>query len=117
MMTLAAAGHPLPRGQQELGSRPHGLLSAGRLLNVLEKVNGHPAAVGAMDVLAVGDVRSLLSAGACSPGLLGLTLLWRNSSVLPGALPAAACPCHCHCSKVFIQQFAQEPGAWRRCSQ
>lgn len=74
---------------------------------MLEKVNGHPAAVGGMDVLAVGDVWSLLSAGACSPGLLGLTLLWRNSSVLPGTLPAAAC--HCHCSKVFTQHIQQFP--------
>lgn len=85
---------------------------------MLEKVNGHPAAVGGMDVLVVGDVWSLLSAGACSPGLLGLTLLWRNSSVPPGALPAAAC--HCHCSKVFtqhIQQFPKNQGLKRKCSQ
>lgn len=32
-----------------------------------------------------------LSAGACSPGLLGLAPLWWNSAVPPGPLPAAAC--------------------------
>jgi hypothetical protein len=50
-----------------------------------------------------GTVRSPLSAGARSPGLLGLTLLWRNSSVPPGTPPAAAC--HHYRCKVFIQQF------------
>lgn len=110
-MTLPPADHP--EGSASWANGPSGPPSANRLLNVLEKVNGRPAAVGAMDVLVVGDVWSLLSAGACSPGLLGLTLLWRNSSVPPGASPAAACHCHCYCGKVFIQQFPQEPGTRR----
>lgn len=67
-----------------------GLPSAGRLLTVLEKVNGRPAAVGPRWMCwRQGTARSPLSAGACSPGLLGLALLWRNSSVPPGTLPAA----------------------------
>lgn len=111
-MTLPPADHHCPEGSKRWANGPKGLPSVNRLLNVLGKVNGRPAAVGAMDVLVVGDVWSLLSAGACSPGLLGLTLLWRNSSVPPGVLPAAAC----HCGKVFIQQFPQEPGTWRECS-
>lgn len=110
-MTLPPADHPA--GSKSRAHGPNGPPSANCLLNVLEKVNGRPAAVGAMDVLVVGDVWSLLSAGACSPGLLGLTLLWRNSSVPPGASPAAACHCYSYCGKVFIQQFPQEPGTRR----
>lgn len=64
----------------------------------------------AMDVSAAGDPRWPLSAGARSPGLLGLALLWRNSSVPPGTLPATACHRHHRCGKVFIQQFPREPG-------
>lgn len=56
-----------------------------------------------MDVSAAGDCAVAAAVSwRCSPGLLGLALLWRNSSVPPGALPAAACH---HCGKVFIQQF------------
>lgn len=51
-----------------------------------------------------------------SPGLLGLALLWRNSSVPPGALPATACHRHHCCGKVFIQQFPRELGTWGECS-
>lgn len=76
---------------------------------MLEKVNGRPAAVGVRWMCRrQGTVRWPLSAGACSPGLLGLTLLWRNSSVPPGTLPAAAC--HHRCGKVFIQQFPENGG-------
>lgn len=55
-MTLPPADHHCPEGSKRWANGPKGLPSVNRLLNVLGKVNGRPAAVGAMDVLVVGDV-------------------------------------------------------------
>lgn len=104
---------PLPGGRRWMGCRQRG-----HLLAVLRKVNGRPAAVGAMDVSAAGDCAVAATVSwRRSPGLLGLALLWRNSSAPPGALPAAACHRHHRRRKVFIQQFPRELGTWGEGSQ
>lgn len=72
------------------GRRWMGRCQRGRLLAVLGKVNGYPAAVGAMDVSSAGDRAVAAVSWRRSPGLLGLAWLWRNSSAPPGALPAPA---------------------------
>lgn len=103
---------PLPGGRGWMGCRQQG-----HLLAVLGKVNGYPAAVGAMDVSSAGDCAVAAAVSwRRSPGLLGLALLWRNSSVPPGTLPATACHRHHRCGKVFIQQFPRELGTWGECA-
>ena len=67
-----------------------GRCQQGCLLAVLGKVNGRPAAVGAMDVSSAGDRTVAAVSWRRSPGLLGLAWLWRNSSAPPGTLPEPA---------------------------
>lgn len=95
-----------------------GCCQHGRLLTVPEKVNGRPAAVGVRWMSRrQGTARWPLSAGARSPGLLGLTLLWRNSSAPPGTLPSHRLPLPYHCGEVFIQQFPQTGGLETVCTE
>lgn len=90
-----------------------GCRQRGRLLTVPEKVNERPAAVGPPWMCwRQGTARSPLSAGACSPGLLGLALLWRNSSVLPGTLPAARTAAAAKC---LSSSFPENQGLGREC--
>lgn len=108
-LEMTRAARCPPGRRQGLDAQPRGPLSAGPSAQCAGEGKWAPGSCRcAMDVPAAGDRAVPLSAGACSPGLLGLTSLWRNSSVPPGTLPAAAC--HRRRGKVFIQQFPEDWG-------